>query len=87
LAGRVATSMKGACREATGALMVAPAGVGEWNESRPAAPDRRMDRVDPLGGVGTRHRLPAALVQERWEGGRLRAPPGRAGVGAGEDDG
>ena len=29
-AGRVATS-KRACREATGARMVAPVGVGEWN--------------------------------------------------------
>jgi hypothetical protein len=31
LAGRVATSKKRACREVTGALMVAPVGVGEWN--------------------------------------------------------
>ena len=30
-AGRVATSQKSACREATGALMVAPVGVGEGN--------------------------------------------------------
>jgi hypothetical protein len=81
------TGMKGASREATGALMMAPVEVGEWNASRPATPGRRMDRVDPLGGVGTRHQWPVALVQEQREGGRLCAPPGQAGVGAGVDDG
>jgi hypothetical protein len=80
-------SMKRAGREAIGVLMVAPVGVGEWCESGPAAPDRRTDSVAPLGGVSTRHRLPVVLVQERWEAGRLRALPGRAGGGVGEDDG
>jgi hypothetical protein len=72
--------MKRAGREAMGALMVAPAGVGAWHASRPAAPDRRMDRVDPRGGVGTRHRLPVALVQERWEGEQTLPEPRQVGT-------
>ena len=42
-----------------------------------------MDRVDPRGGVGPRPRVPAAWVQERWAGGRRRAPLGSVAVGAG----
>jgi hypothetical protein len=62
-------SLKGACRETAGALMVAPVGGEEWNGSRPAAPDRRMDRGEPLGRAGTRQRSPAARIQRSWRGG------------------
>ena len=82
-AGRVATSQTSAGREATGALMVAPVGVGAGHVGRPAGPDHRRDRADPRGGGGPRPRLPAAWVQERGEGGRRRAAPGRVAVGAG----
>jgi hypothetical protein len=55
------TSIRGASREATGALMVAPVGVEEWTAAQPATPDRRMDRVDPRGGVG-----PTNLATTSW---------------------
>src|SRR5262245_3405897 len=73
--------------EEAGALMVALVGDGEGSGSRPTAPDRRMDRGDPLAGVGTRSRSTGCPMRGRLEVGRGRALPARAGAGAGGTDG
>jgi hypothetical protein len=44
---------RGEGREAAATLRAAPSGVGGWNGSRPAGPDRRTDRSAPRGGVET----------------------------------
>jgi hypothetical protein len=59
------TRMRGTGREATGAVMVAPVGVEEGTASRPATPDRRLDRGDPRGGGAPGSRGPGRGFRSR----------------------
>src|SRR5882724_12803823 len=67
--------------------MEAPLDAGGGREARPAGRGRRADLADRRAGGGTSHRSEGSPRPGLREAARVRAPPARAGVGAGEDDG
>jgi hypothetical protein len=83
----VTTGRQGGSHREAVCRMEAPGEAGGGRESRPAGLGRRADRADRRDAVGTRQRSEGSPGQGLWEAARVRAPPARAGVGAGGDEG